>query len=460
MPRNCQHWLPLSVFSVLATPATAWALWGPGSLTLNDMYGAGLTGTIIGITLVAALSVAAAAAVFFSGGAATPVVASVGSFIGQLAGLSGAAATNYGLAMVGGGALAAGGFGVAGGAAVLTALFTFAGNMAVDYAINFGLDSYNEAAFKEASKNAVILPFPERENGDSDYNKILERLNKNYNVKEPKFSVENRAVVAVSLRNLKHSTDQSIEGVRKNALRALLDVYADDYQGCRDDAESAAQLAASSGIPDKDLAFLTMVRALCVVGLPQTDRSGLKDLSELYHRSVDEEINGKFRNYANIFVASFFDRYMARDDLMSSEILREALSFMPLISDAETKYTYFLLIGPRYNAKLNAYRSMISSLYENRTNPAVMSHSSSRKDMEYVKATYLDLLSISDDFIHYANSIDPSRNFIWGTRWYHEDKISEQASALKLLSESLKEHQNREAEIEMQSQVFAKASTE
>ena len=45
----------------------------------------------------------------------------IGGAIGSVAGLSGAAATNYGLALLGFGSLAAGGFGMAGGMVVATA---------------------------------------------------------------------------------------------------------------------------------------------------------------------------------------------------------------------------------------------------------------------------------------------------------------------------------------------------
>ena len=43
----------------------------------------------------------------------------IGGFIGEMAGFSGAAATSYGLALLGGGSLAAGGFGMAGGSLIL-----------------------------------------------------------------------------------------------------------------------------------------------------------------------------------------------------------------------------------------------------------------------------------------------------------------------------------------------------
>ncbi|NLH98422.1 MAG: hypothetical protein GX446_02905 [Chthonomonadales bacterium] len=51
----------------------------------------------------------------------------IGGAIGAMTGLSGAAATSHGLALLGGGALAAGGLGMAGGTAVVTALGTALG---------------------------------------------------------------------------------------------------------------------------------------------------------------------------------------------------------------------------------------------------------------------------------------------------------------------------------------------
>src|SRR5699024_7779034 len=51
----------------------------------------------------------------------------IGGAIGTLGGLSGAAATSHGLALLGGGSLAAGGLGMAGGTAVVTATGTALG---------------------------------------------------------------------------------------------------------------------------------------------------------------------------------------------------------------------------------------------------------------------------------------------------------------------------------------------
>lgn len=64
----------------------------------------------------AAIAVGGAAAGLLTGGLAAPLI---GSAIGGAMGLSGAAATSAGLALLGGGAVAAGGLGVAGGTAIV-----------------------------------------------------------------------------------------------------------------------------------------------------------------------------------------------------------------------------------------------------------------------------------------------------------------------------------------------------
>jgi hypothetical protein len=71
------------------------------------------------VTKVAAGTLALAAVVTPLAFAAAPAI---GGAIGAMTGLSGAAATSHGLALLGGGAVAAGGLGMAGGTAVVTAL--------------------------------------------------------------------------------------------------------------------------------------------------------------------------------------------------------------------------------------------------------------------------------------------------------------------------------------------------
>lgn len=77
----------------------------------------------------------------------------IGGWIGNMAGLSGAAATSFGLALLGGGSLASGGFGMFGGSIMLGTLFGVAGG------VKEGLkkSSVNEIDVLQAGQLPVIL---------------------------------------------------------------------------------------------------------------------------------------------------------------------------------------------------------------------------------------------------------------------------------------------------------------
>lgn len=70
---------------------------------------------------------------YFTAGVAAPYV---GSVIGGMAGLSGAASVSYGLAFLGGGAIAAGGFGMAGGTIVIGVVTDLAISTMLDYSLS------------------------------------------------------------------------------------------------------------------------------------------------------------------------------------------------------------------------------------------------------------------------------------------------------------------------------------
>ena len=99
------------------------------------------------------IAVAVLTFVTFGGGAAAAPawIATVGTWIGSTVGLSGIAAANFGLALLGGGAVAAGGLGVAGGVAVLTAMMTFGVDMAVTYGTDAALEKWSHDKFVEAN---------------------------------------------------------------------------------------------------------------------------------------------------------------------------------------------------------------------------------------------------------------------------------------------------------------------
>lgn len=115
--------------------------------------------------LISLIAIAAGAAIFFSGGAASPAVAAIGTWVGGTMGLSGAAATKAGLALLGGGSIASGGFGMVGGAALLTAALTFSTELAFDYSFGALYAKYEYHELVERSKGLTTLPLP-RTTGD------------------------------------------------------------------------------------------------------------------------------------------------------------------------------------------------------------------------------------------------------------------------------------------------------
>ena len=110
----------------------------------------------------ACAAIACSLAIFFTGGTASPIVLSIGTWIGNAAGLSGIAATNYGLALIGGGSIAAGGLGVAGGTVILTAIFQGSSSLIFDVAIDTALNKYEESKFLERAKTMPTIRFQEK----------------------------------------------------------------------------------------------------------------------------------------------------------------------------------------------------------------------------------------------------------------------------------------------------------
>jgi hypothetical protein len=101
----------------------------------------------------------------FLGPVMTATIGSIGTSIGSLMGLSGIAATNAGLALLGGGAIASGGFGIIGGTALLAAALTFSTEVTLDYAIGSAMSEYEASEFVDASLKMMTLPLPVNTSG-------------------------------------------------------------------------------------------------------------------------------------------------------------------------------------------------------------------------------------------------------------------------------------------------------
>lgn len=205
-------------------------------------------------------AIGAGAAVFFSGGAATPGVAAVGSWIGSsVLGFSGVAATNAGLALLGGGSLAAGGFGMAGGAAVISAAFAFSTGVVVDVTVNSVSSHYEQKGFYEnARKHMVYLPVDKIASiSYSPAKKALESLEK-INKTELLSAADNQIILTSSLKNLDDLSTDGEPGqlIRAHTLKALLEFDTQDFTKAKSSAENAINRARKQSIRRTMPAFI------------------------------------------------------------------------------------------------------------------------------------------------------------------------------------------------------------
>ncbi len=99
------------------------------------------------------------------GAASIPLGPVIGGYIGKLAGFSGAAASSYGLALLGGGSLAAGGFGMAGGSAVLGLGFGISNGVRRGVK-NASIDELNALQGQRHLPMLLAIGRSQRENGD------------------------------------------------------------------------------------------------------------------------------------------------------------------------------------------------------------------------------------------------------------------------------------------------------
>ena len=203
------------------------------------------SGTINWITGIA-IALACGVAVYFTGGLASPLVSGpltfVGSLIGGTMGLSGAAATSAGLALLGGGAITAGGLGMAGGAAVLTAAFTFSIDVITDYGINKILSEYSYSELLKEVKNLPNLPYFINDDGPDVIENAVDIFNKSYDNNQLSSSDHNQSVyrsVLTELDNYKprenhfytinYESKLNEDNIRVWSAKALVEFMLNDY---------------------------------------------------------------------------------------------------------------------------------------------------------------------------------------------------------------------------------------
>ena len=279
--------------------------------TFDAFYSPSLSIGVFGWTLIALSVVAGALAVYFSGGtAAGPVATAIGTWIGEMAGLSGAAATSYGLALLGGGAMTAGGLGIAGGAALITATLTFGTEVVTGYGFEKVHSSYESKRFIEDSKTLLTLPPPRVMNGSQAYTASLNQLKNGLHLDANKpialTAPENQAQLrsALTIAEAIGGAQNAEETCQLEALKALLQFQLNNYDAAKIAANKSIVLARSIDRRRTLPAFIYAVSSL-YEEQPEVDRI----LFDYFRYSILAEPKNKL---IPVLYAVFLDRAMYR----------------------------------------------------------------------------------------------------------------------------------------------------
>jgi len=192
----------------------------------------------IGWLLAIIFAFIAGAVIYFTGGTASPIVTSIGTWIGNMMGLSGIAATNAGLALLGGGSLASGGLGIIGGVSVLTAALSFGTDIVIDFTAGYVKTKYQYSKFSEHSKFMTTIPIPLNDKGPKSYIAAIKILEDKISSKESIYSNYNQNIIKQALQTLNDTDDSTLfsnniaigEKSKKEALYSVLYFLLNEYK--------------------------------------------------------------------------------------------------------------------------------------------------------------------------------------------------------------------------------------
>lgn len=203
----------------------------------------------IGWAIAAVIAIATGAFIFFTGGTASPIVATIGTWLGGMMGLSGIAATNAGLAMLGGGSIASGGFGIVGGTALLTAALSYGTDVVFDYTVGKAVSEYQYSNLAEQSKEMPTLPLPENSSGPNAYENAIEKLD-GIDEESLFYSNNNQKIISRAIKILEADKEElDPEAKSKNeTLLSLLYFVSNNYLMAKEYADIAIMHARYSGV--------------------------------------------------------------------------------------------------------------------------------------------------------------------------------------------------------------------
>lgn len=325
--------------------ATFDSFYRQSSNTLWIIVGAGVTAVIGG------------AFIFFTGGAASPAVASVGTWLGGLMGYSGIAATNAGLALLGGGSVASGGFGIVGGTALLTATFTFSTGVVLDYAAGKAVEAYDYSKFVENSKNMTTLPLPKNTSGADSYEAAMDVLEDTNN--EVSLSTnQNQKIIHEAIKTISTSTQDELspeENSRLQTLLALLYFTSNDYIIAKKHSYKAYNLAINAQVKATLPAFIYGTSTL------YDGKPDLNNATKYFNYAVTNEPDNPF---TPLLFAIYLDRMMYRfnDGNLSSTALDKIYTLSEPLPYDERKAIIQLGIISRYFIVIKLEQQKILSL--------------------------------------------------------------------------------------------------
>lgn len=219
--------------------------------------------------------------VLYTGGTASPIVATIGTWVGGLLGLKGVAATNAGLALLGGGSIASGGFGMVGGAAVLTVALTFSGELVFDYAYSSGKQAYDYSEFRKQSQNMTNFPLPQNTSGSEVYNQSV-RLLLNVELAENEYIFDKPEFLHV-VNVLESKRDNIGLDSKEASLLGLLYFISNNYLKAYD--------LANSYLVGEESEVLSVIKAISAIYLENFNPQEVVNNFIYTTRSIDKNFN-------------------------------------------------------------------------------------------------------------------------------------------------------------------------
>lgn len=386
--------------SIWMYPDTAHALFEAeatfGSLYGRD-WGATLIGGAVGLVVAAAIGAAVGAAVVYTGGAAisvaAPVAGTIGTMIGNFMGLTGAAATKAGLALVGGGSIAAGGLGMAGGAAIITGATSGVALDALIIAEKMLHESVKEERETDAlyarlvshSEGLITFPLPKKKSGSDAFKEAMSTLG-DVDDESPLSIGTNRLLMSKAITKLRWNAED-----REKALAALVHIDKEDADSSGKNHESLNEavdiLLQSAEIADmRDAALLSLFyfilddytkagryadRAVEIAQAEDPEGYAIRvtlpmfisATSSLYDQDTDYEITiSRLKDslllepehkLIPLLFSIFLDRFTLRsmiDGHLNLQVFHDVFDIMraPPLADAELRLTNYILLLGRY----------------------------------------------------------------------------------------------------------------